>query len=169
MSKYFGSEKYNADLRIKDIESAIRDLQKDGLKVGLEDGKLYVENTVYTSKNGKKEPFGYATIDCFADETLDNHYVWLENNLHIFFENLNLSGYINNIPSIIACDADKCYGYKYMWENEGIPFFHGIAIYLISKIKPYSEEVRDTKNGWVNPEKWVIASYNRFKPHLPLM
>lgn len=63
----FGSERYNAELRIKEVEQAIRNLQRDCLKVGLKDGKLYVENTIYTSNYGNNSLFGYAEIDCFAD------------------------------------------------------------------------------------------------------
>lgn len=62
------SAKYDASLRIKEIEKAIRNVQKDGLAVGLSDGKLYVENTVRTGNtNDYTEPFGYAEIDCFCD------------------------------------------------------------------------------------------------------
>jgi hypothetical protein len=59
--------KYNAEERIKTIESAIRDVQKSGLKVGFSQGKLYVENTVYTNANGNTSSFGYSEITCFAD------------------------------------------------------------------------------------------------------
>lgn len=63
------SDKYNAGKRIKEIEKAIREVQKDGLKVGItEDNKLYVENTVYTKTHCKDESnFGYAEIECFSD------------------------------------------------------------------------------------------------------
>lgn len=62
------SAKYDASLRVTEIEKAIRNVQKDGLKVGLSEGKLYVENTVRTANtNDYAEPFGYSEIDCFAD------------------------------------------------------------------------------------------------------
>ena len=62
------SAKYDASLRIKEIERAIRNVQKDGLRVALNDGKLCVENTVRTmNTNDYTEPFGYSEIDCFAD------------------------------------------------------------------------------------------------------
>ena len=38
------NNRYDASIRILEIEKAIRNVQKDGLKVGLKDGKLYVEN-----------------------------------------------------------------------------------------------------------------------------
>ncbi len=62
------SAKYDASLRVSEIKKAIRNIQKDGLKVGLNEGKLYVENTVRTANtNDYTEPFGYSEIDCFAD------------------------------------------------------------------------------------------------------
>ncbi len=62
------SAKYDASLRIKEIEKAIRNVQKDGLRVALNDGKLCVENTVRTmNTNDYTEPFGYSEIDCFGD------------------------------------------------------------------------------------------------------
>lgn len=62
------SAKYDASLRIMEIKKAIRNVQKDGLRVTLNDGKLCVENTVRTmNTNDYTEPFGYAEIDCFGD------------------------------------------------------------------------------------------------------
>lgn len=62
------SAKYDASLRIKEIEKVIRNVQKDGLRVALNDGKLCVENTVRTmNTNDYTEPFGYSEIDCFGD------------------------------------------------------------------------------------------------------
>lgn len=62
------SAKYDASLRIKEIEKAVRNVQKDGLRVALNEGKLCVENTVRTmNTNDYTEPFGYSEIDCFGD------------------------------------------------------------------------------------------------------
>ena len=62
------SAKYDASLRIKEIEKTIRNVQKDGLRVALNDGKLCVENTVRTMNTSDyTEPFGYSKIDCFGD------------------------------------------------------------------------------------------------------
>lgn len=61
------SAKYDASLRIKEIEKAIRNVQKDGLRVSLNEGKLCVENTVRTmTTDDYSEPFGYSEIDCFG-------------------------------------------------------------------------------------------------------
>lgn len=62
------SAKYDASLRIMEIKKVICNVQKDGLRVTLNDGKLCVENTVRTmNTNDYTEPFGYAEIDCFGD------------------------------------------------------------------------------------------------------
>lgn len=96
-----------------------------------------------------------------------NHYKWLENNLPTFFNAIGLNQYIKYCDSIITADADKCYSYKSIWQENNIPFYHGIALYLITKISPYNKEVRETVNGWVSPCNWVIDNYNRFKEYLP--
>lgn len=61
-------KRYDAFERIKKVKSAIRDIQRDGLKVGIktrEDGRvvLYVENTFCHNM----DTFKYAEIDCFAE------------------------------------------------------------------------------------------------------
>lgn len=91
-----------------------------------------------------------------------NHYKWLEQNLQSFFKELN----IDCCNGIIVAHGDKCYGYKNKWEKAGIPFYHGIAIYLLSYIHPFSNESRDVNGTWVPVDQWVIDNYNRFKPHL---
>ncbi|HAT4302242.1 TPA: hypothetical protein I9089_002347 [Clostridium perfringens] len=63
------SDRYNAKKRLEEIEKAIRQVQKDGLRVGItEDNELYVENTIYTKTHYRSESdFGYAKIECFSD------------------------------------------------------------------------------------------------------
>lgn len=96
-----------------------------------------------------------------------NHYDWLEDNFSTFLKNIGLEKYIDYSDSLIVADGDKAYGYESIWEKKGIPFAHGVAIYLISKLPPYNNEVRITEFGWVDPSKWVIINYNRFKDYLP--
>jgi hypothetical protein len=88
-----------------------------------------------------------------------NHYKWLEEHLPNFFKKLG----IEECNGIITAHGDKCYGYEGVWNEAGIPFHHGVAIYLLCYLNPYSKEVRETKNGWVRPDDWVIANYPRFK------
>ncbi|KOS61498.1 hypothetical protein FJQ98_16330 [Lysinibacillus agricola] len=96
-----------------------------------------------------------------------NTYEWLDVNFQIVLRNLNLNEHIPYSQSLISSDADKCYGYESIWNKKNVPFEHGSALYLISKLPPYDKEVRYTSNGWVAPDKWVIDNYERFKEHLP--
>lgn len=69
MKDIFSNRNYNAKERIKEIEEAISQIRKDGLKVGAvvdEDNnvKLFVENTVATFN--KQEGYNYSDNDSFA-------------------------------------------------------------------------------------------------------
>jgi len=69
---------------------------------------------------------------------------------------------------MIAAHGDKCYGYRDQWAKAGIPFEHGVAIYLLTYISPFSHEVRESDSGkWVAPDGWVKDNYVRFQEHLP--
>lgn len=93
-----------------------------------------------------------------------SHYDWLNDNLLTFFDNLE----IENVGlGIISAHGDKCYGYRYKWEEASVPFEHGVAIYFLSYIAPYGYEVRSVDDDWVDPGQWVIDNYKRFKQHLP--
>ena len=94
-----------------------------------------------------------------------SHYEWLEKNLEEIFNNLNLN--YSHYQGIIRCHGDKAYGYRDLWESQNIHFFHGMTMYLLSYIQPYSNESRQTEFGWVPVEKWVIDNYERFKKHFP--
>lgn len=94
----------------------------------------------------------------------ENHYQWLEANLPAFSKTMGLP---YCLTSLISCDGDKCYGYRYRWEKEGIPFCHGVALYLLIGVYPWSKEARQTPQGWVAPVDWVVENYPRFKDKLP--
>lgn len=91
-----------------------------------------------------------------------SHYDWLEKHMNAFMSAVGLEG---RDPGIVA-HGDKCSCYQDKWRINGIPFSHGVAIYLISYWRPYSEEVRGTGTGWVAPDDWVVNNYERFKPYL---
>jgi hypothetical protein len=94
-----------------------------------------------------------------------NHYTWLEANLKTFYENLGIGAQYQ--PGIIGAHGDKAYSARSLFEENGIHFFHGVALYLITYERPYNMEVRMTKDGWVDPFKWIIANKDRFLPFLP--
>lgn len=87
----------------------------------------------------------------------------LEKNFPIFLKNIGKENQIPYAESIISCDADKCTQYCRIWENNGIPFEHGIMIYLITKMRPYSDEARKT----ISACDFVIKYYEKFKEFMP--
>lgn len=92
-----------------------------------------------------------------------NHYDWLDKHFSTFTKSLGLGEELNGL---ISAHGDKCYQYRNLWEAHDVPFFHGVAIYLLSYVYPYANEVRETDKGWVAPDGWVITNYHRFKEHL---
>lgn len=81
----------------------------------------------------------------------------------VFLKNIGREDQIKYAESIIACDSDKCEQYRVSWENEGIPYIHGVMIYLITKFRPYSDEARVT----ISPSDFVIKRYGEFKTLIP--
>lgn len=95
-----------------------------------------------------------------------SHYDWLDDNLATFLDNLGHDG--KQYKGLIAAHGDKCYGYQQYWEDAGVPFEHGVAIYLLGRIQPYANEIRKQNDGtWVDPMQWVVDNYQRFKRYLP--
>lgn len=91
---------------------------------------------------------------------MNNHYDWLDIYFQAFVENCGLN---DDLRGLISAHGDKCYSYRCIWEEYNIPFEHGVAIYLLTYVKPFSEQVRNTKTGWVDPYKWVIDNYKKLK------
>lgn len=67
---------------------------------------------------------------------------------------------------IIVAHGDKCYSSQNDWEEHGLAFEQGVAIYLLSYIYPWAGEVRDTPKGWVDVKQWVVDNKDRFLPYL---
>ena len=93
------------------------------------------------------------------------YYSYLEANLPAFFEANGINW--NHQRGIIVAHGDKGDGYKCRWESAGIPFAHAMCIYLLGYCQPFSSEVRETRNGWVDPCQWVIDNAHRFIHQLP--
>lgn len=94
-----------------------------------------------------------------------NHYNYLDKYWHKFAE--SVGGDISWTGGIVGAHGDKGEGYSIRWRNVGIHFYHGMMIFLLSYIKPFSNEVRQTKNGFVNVGDWVIEKYKTLKDFLP--
>ncbi len=94
-----------------------------------------------------------------------NHYKWLGKHFPEFVGDIGLD--FNHFPGIISAHGDKGSTYQSVWEEAQIPYEHGMAIYLLTYVFPFGRESREQPDGtWVDPCKWVIDNYYRFKEHL---
>ena len=94
---------------------------------------------------------------------MNMQYKKFKNDFSVFLENIGKENQIPYVESIIVCDADKCTQYSEIWERNGIPYEHGVMIYLITKMRPYSNEARVT----ISPCDFVIKHYEAFKKFIP--
>lgn len=94
-----------------------------------------------------------------------NHYHWLEKHFQTFLENLGIEG---DYRGLIGAHGDKCYGFQHVFEEHGVEFSHGVAIYLLTHMGPFSEEVRQRPDGsFVRFPDWFVREKDRFLKHLP--
>lgn len=69
---------------------------------------------------------------------MENHYPYLEREFMPFYlrvcamENVAVNTYINN--GMIVAHGDKCYQSDELWDDHGVPFERGAAIYLLTYI-----------------------------------
>ena len=91
-------------------------------------------------------------------ETLhkEDHYKFIEKYGKLFSTHLNIT-HVSDISEYLSCDGDKAYQYKERWFSYGIPFPMGVMIYLLSKVRPYSNDCRSTEHGCVPVEQWVVS------------
>lgn len=96
-----------------------------------------------------------------------NHYTWLDSYFDQFLDNMKHPRHGESSEGMIVAHGDKCYGYRDDWDQSGVPFEHGVALYLLTYHHPWSGEVRETTDGWVDPWVWVIENYTGFLTYLP--
>lgn len=101
-----------------------------------------------------------------------SHYDYLNDYLWDFLEAVGVN--TRWCRGLIGAHGDKCYCYRQEWEEAGIPFPHGVAIYLAARVQPFAgefemqqREAKEDLNRWYHIEQWVIDNYDRFKEHLP--
>jgi hypothetical protein len=148
-------------------EDAVYIIKGQAYRIGINKGFISVHNN-YADAVKNKNAITKKGFDCVAQIlTLENalnvvskineevnHYEWLNENLNSFWlQTIGKSLSDSNNAGIIAADADKCDGYKKRWEKEGIPFPHGVAVYLLSKTGYFHYE------EYVSPCDLVINSY----------
>lgn len=93
-----------------------------------------------------------------------SHHDWLRKHFVTFLTNLGVENAQVHL-SLVSAHADKCQQYRNQWEPD-IPFDHGVALYLLTYLKPYSNQV-PKKDGWLQTAQWVKDQYATFQPHLP--
>lgn len=91
----------------------------------------------------------------------DSHYKWLDAHLNDFWvavigESLSESG----CAGIVSAHGDKAYSYRKAWTKAGIPFPHGVALFLLSYTS-YAD-------GYDSPTRdFVIEVYPQLRHFLP--
>lgn len=92
---------------------------------------------------------------------LINHYKWLDKHLPqfwmaVFGKSLEETG----CAGIVHAHGDKGYQYRSTWEDAGIPFPHGMAMYMLT----YTEKMDAPKHESC---QWVIDNYHWYVDLLP--
>lgn len=96
---------------------------------------------------------------------MGSHYNYLDKHFHKFAKEVGAD--IDWADGMVVAHGDKGYSYEGEWEENGISFNHGMMIFLLSYLKPFSKTVRETEKGWVAPCQWVIDNYKNFEKYLP--
>ena len=60
-----------------------------------------------------------------------------------------------------SAHGDKVYSYQETWEEQGIPFPHGAAIFLLT----YKSSFFD-RDGEQKAPEWVSSNYQKYKKYL---
>lgn len=128
----------------------------------IDNGKIiaWEDERYVTSRDFDREKAINELDSCLIRKT-SSHYEWLELNLDEFWVNVfgkNLNDSYN--AGIISAHGDKAYGYRREWEEAGVPFNHGVALYLLT----YTKELGDTPK-WESGQ-WVIDNYEKYRPLL---
>jgi hypothetical protein len=106
-----------------------------------------------------------------------NHYDWLDAHFVEFLRSVfaatpsraKLPGDDGaaSYKGLISAHGDKCYSYRQVWAANSIPFPHGVAVYLLSYIAPWSVTCRQVGDQFIVPVQWVVFNYEALKAHLP--
>lgn len=94
-----------------------------------------------------------------------SQYDYIDDHFADFLEKVGIDRRLADGMSV--AHGDKMHQYLSRWEEAGVPYYHGCLVCLLTRLQPYSQEVRNTPNGWVAPHQWVIDNYVKFKEHLP--
>ena len=87
-----------------------------------------------------------------------SHYHFLEEHFDTILSRMGKHDVVGKYGSFVS-SGDKYRQYQDKWGKANIPYFHGAAMYHLMEMF-YLDEIRQTKNGWVDPWQWVIDNYN---------
>lgn len=106
-----------------------------------------------------------------------SHYDWL--NAHWEEVVLAVGGDPNHQllhRGLISAHGDKVWCCQSEWEEAGIPFHHGVALYLMGRTHVFrgvgfdaKDVMGNTPTGYVSPGDWVVATYPQFKSALSVI
>lgn len=90
-----------------------------------------------------------------------NHYKWLDKHLETFWQAVfGQSLAESGCAGIVSAHGDKGYQYESDWEDAGIPFPHGMAMYMLT----YTNKMDRPKHESC---EWVIDNYHWYVDLLP--
>lgn len=93
-----------------------------------------------------------------TESEYESHYKYLDDHLDCFWvkvfgKTLGESWF----GGIISAHGDKGYGYRRAWEEAGIPFNHGMMLFMLT----YTDKITTEKS---KSKEWIIANYNHYLP-----
>lgn len=90
-----------------------------------------------------------------------NHYKWLDKHLNQFWIDV-FGKSLNDLfcGGIVSAHGDKGRGYMRKWQESGIPFVHGMALFMLTYTNIMDEEKHKSC-------EWVINNYEKYSKHLP--
>lgn len=92
------------------------------------------------------------------DNLYIGHYKYMDLFLNEFFKRALLRDLEQcNSAGIAVAHGDKAYGYRREWEAAGIPFNHGVCLFMLTYQPFVSSE------GNVDRGDWVIKHYDQYK------
>lgn len=65
---------------------------------------------------------------------------------------------------MLTAHGDKARQYKWIGDENNIPYGKILLTYLLSHEYPYSNSVRNTENGWVSVEDWLLEKTTKEGP-----
>jgi hypothetical protein len=94
---------------------------------------------------------------------------WIDDNFWDFLKELGIhKSMFEKYERIIYSKIDLANHYKETFRRDEIPFYHGVCLFLLTYIPPWSAESGDIGDGiYIKVEDWIKSNYDFFKDKLP--